>query len=669
MTQPAGRMSGTLDHKPKGGYPTVRPTICKLPLTKDVFAAPQWQEWQHAFRGRFKGLNGRATLTTGSERSEKAMAGDALVGQEVDGYRILEVLGRGGMGVVYRAENLSLGRVEALKVIAPALVQDAHFLRRFRMEAQALARIHHPNIVTVFAQRQAAMGVYLTMEYVEGQTLADVLDARGPMPWAEAWPLMKQLLEAFAYAHDRGIIHRDIKPRNIMLTPEGVVKVMDFGLAKFYQQHELTQTQGVAGTLYYMSPEQIKGSRTLDQRSDIFSLGMTLYQILSGRLPFDKTESQYAIQRSIVEGRLPRPEQFNAEVPDRLADLVMRALETKLTRRYQVAGEFLDALQAFEDERTLTAAAPLSARRTGREARRPRMARLGMGVGSLLLLGSLGWWMLAPLESSLQEESAIAAADAWTARTPDVADDSSADGAGAPATDGPDSLDPSAATAEAGRAEQRLSGGSPAEGPDARTRAPDATSSSPEARRQPAPSDAAVSDPTPALLPGLAASEATAPADAERPVAGGAGPGEGPASLSEEPPPAGADAGRAGEADARPAPAAIPSAEARIQADLDELSPRLQRAIVDNEWAALPPPLVRFYRDMLAPVYARHRIQNAALVPGQVQEDEAGARVAVRVFVEYQQRGREGLRSVPIPAVWVWEQEAGAYVLARVAGE
>ncbi|GEM_PF-4066290 len=585
------------------------------------------------------------------------MARDALVGQEVDGYRILEVLGRGGMGVVYRAENLSLGRMEALKVIAPALVQDAQFLRRFRMEAQALAQIHHPNIVTVFAQRHAAMGVYLTMEYVEGQTLADVLDARGPMPWPEAWPLMKQLLQAFAYAHERGIIHRDIKPRNIMLTAEGAVKVMDFGLAKFYQQHELTQTQGVAGTLYYMSPEQIKGSRTLDQRSDIFSLGMTLYQMLSGRLPFDKTESQYTIQRSIVEGRLPRPEQFNAEVPQRLADLVMRALETKRTKRYQVAGEFLDALQAFDDERTLTAASPEMDRRVTAAGRSPRWRLTSWAVGAILLIGSLGWWMLATSGTSVQEEPATAMADAWTAQPMDAADDSSAETAGPAASEAPDRLYLSEAAVPGERAEgdRLLPGGLTLEAPKVGERG--IGNALPTAEPSDPPQPEQVQAPTPQPnTPEEAAGDTASPT---------AGPAvqQQPAASTDEAAPGEEGEGPAVDAAAEPAPEAGPSADVLIQADLDEFSPQLRRAIVDNDWAAVPAPLARFYQEMLAPVYARHRIHSVAIVPGAVEVDDTGARVAVRIFVEYQQRGREGLRSVPMPAVWVWEESEGAYTL------
>jgi len=605
------------------------------------------------------------------------MARDALVGQEVDGYRILEVLGRGGMGVVYRAENLSLGRIEALKVIAPALVQDAQFLRRFRMEAQALAQIHHPNIVTVFAQRHAAMGVYLTMEYVEGQTLADVLDARGPLPWTEAWPLMKQLLQAFAYAHECGIIHRDIKPRNIMLTPEGAVKVMDFGLARFYQQHELTQTQGVAGTLYYMSPEQIKGSRTLDQRSDIFSLGMTLYQMLSGRLPFDKTESQYTIQRSIVEGRLPRPEQFNAKVPQRLADLVMRALETQLSKRYQKAGEFLDALQAFDDERTLTAAAPGLEHRVMTKGRRTRWLPTLWGGVAILLIGSLGWWMLTTAGTGVPEEPAIATADAWTPQAMDVADDSAA--AQAAATEALARLDLSAAGGAGRRAEtnQGLARPGPAvEAP------PPGVSSGARATPEALAAEQASADQGRTASPGAAVADVaqTTPSQARPPAemmpdddtpltAGATRRTQNPATSSGEQALAREDEGRARTVGAEPAPSATPSAEALIQADLEQLSARLQRAIIDNEWAAVPTPLARFYQEMLAPVYARHRIHHAAIVPGTVQVDDGGARVAVRIFVEYQQRGREGLRSVPMPGVWVWAEAAGGYALARAEAE
>jgi len=160
----------------------------------------------------------------------------SLVGKEIDGYRIEGILGRGGMGIVYQAEDLTLGRKVALKVIAPELSEDETFLKRFRREARALAQLYHPHIVLIFALRQADLGLYIAMEYVEGQTLADHLETHSPIAWPQALPLIKELLSALDYAHERGIIHRDLKPRNIMLTQQGEVKVMDFGLAKMLGQ-------------------------------------------------------------------------------------------------------------------------------------------------------------------------------------------------------------------------------------------------------------------------------------------------------------------------------------------------------------------------------------------------------------------------------------------------
>ncbi len=276
------------------------------------------------------------------------MSMDPLVGQVIDDYKIVQVLGQGGMGVVYKAMNIPLNRPEALKVITPQLVQEPSFLRRFQLEAQALAQIHHPNIVTVYTLRQSKIGHYITMEFVEGETLGDLLVREGAVAWPRALPIFKQFLSAFAYAHERGIIHRDIKPRNIMLTPQGVSKVMDFGLAKFYQQLDKTQTQGVSGTPFYMSPEQIRGEENLDQRSDIFSLGLTIYQVLSGTLPFDTNTSLYNVQRAIVEDDFPSPHSLNAGIPNALSTIIMKALEKDPKARFQYAGEIIDAIEAFE---------------------------------------------------------------------------------------------------------------------------------------------------------------------------------------------------------------------------------------------------------------------------------------------------------------------------------
>lgn len=277
---------------------------------------------------------------------------ESFIGKEVDGHRIDAVLGRGGMGIVFKAENLELSRTVALKIINPALAQDESFLRRFRAEARALAQIHHPNIVIVYAFRQFDGGFYISMEYVEGTTLADHLEEQGALSWGETVHLTKQMLSAFHYAHSCGVIHRDIKPRNILLTPKNVVKITDFGLAKVLQEGKMTTdttvTMTTGGTIHYMPPEQIRGLRNVDHRGDIFSLGMTMYESLSGALPFDKNASGYTIQKMIVEEAFPDIRRRKPTTPKPLARIIMKALEKEPHKRFQSAAEMISAIEEFE---------------------------------------------------------------------------------------------------------------------------------------------------------------------------------------------------------------------------------------------------------------------------------------------------------------------------------
>jgi predicted Ser/Thr protein kinase len=273
---------------------------------------------------------------------------DPLIGREVDGYRILEVLGRGGMGVVYKAEDLALSRIVALKMITPTLARNESFLRRFRSEAQALARIDSPHIVSVHALRQTDHGTFIVMEYVDGRTLAEMLED-GSLSPQRAIPLIRQMLVALEHAHSVGVMHRDIKPSNIMVTPSGTVKVADFGLAKVRTDDAAsTVTEATAGTVRYMSPEQVRGLRHVDNRSDIYSLGMTFYELLTGRLPFEPDTNTFAIMRKIVEEPLPAPDTYNRTLPQPLVQIVMKALEKAPNRRYQTAEEMLEALEAVE---------------------------------------------------------------------------------------------------------------------------------------------------------------------------------------------------------------------------------------------------------------------------------------------------------------------------------
>lgn len=275
-----------------------------------------------------------------------------MVGQVLDTYKILEVLGRGGMGVVYKARDTSLEKVVALKVMNPMLVEDTHFLGRFKAEARALGRLQHPNIVNVFAFRHIKPHLFIVMEFVEGGTLTDVVRAEGPQPWQAALPIMRQALRAIGYAHGLSVIHRDLKPRNIMLTTDRQVKITDFGLAKIQAASSetmvATRTGFTGGTLYYMPPEQLEGLLNVDHRGDIYSLGMSFFEMLAGQTPFDKTSSEFKILKAIDAHDFPALHEMNAEIPAGLASIIMRSIERDPGARYQTAEEMAQALDDWE---------------------------------------------------------------------------------------------------------------------------------------------------------------------------------------------------------------------------------------------------------------------------------------------------------------------------------
>ena len=328
-------------------------------------------------------------------------ATDPLLGKTIDGYRILSVLGRGGMGVVYKAEDEALSRTVAIKMIDPTLARDESFVRRFRAEARALARIDSRHIVRVHAMRQTEGGLFIVMECVDGGTVTDMLRG-GAVAWGRAMPVIKQMLLALEHAHSVGVVHRDIKPSNIMLTSQGMVKVTDFGLAKMRQAGGATTvTQGIAGTLLYMSPEQVEGSADLDHRSDIYSMGMTIYQMLAGRLPLDRDEvgGDYAIMRAIVEDDLPPPSTFKQDLPRGLVDAVMKALEKDPNRRYQSAAEMRAAFEALQSSAEAQTIVDTIEPYKREKPKRPVALWVSsglLGVALLVLLGYILWPKASP---------------------------------------------------------------------------------------------------------------------------------------------------------------------------------------------------------------------------------------------------------------------------------
>ncbi len=260
---------------------------------------------------------------------------DPFLGQEFDGYRIESVLGRGGMGSVYRATQHSLGRSVALKILAADLVRDPQFAGRFKREADALSRLSHPNVVTVIDRGEVDGRPYLVMEYVEGPNLRDLLRG-GPIEPAAALGIVNSVLLALQHAHERGIIHRDIKPENVLLTLGDVVKVADFGLSRLLgpvDTTRLTRTHLVLGTYEYMSPEQREKSREADERSDLYATGVVLYEMLTGELPIGRFELPSQRRPGTCDGRIDR--------------LIERTLDKDPDRRYQRASEMAVAVSTI----------------------------------------------------------------------------------------------------------------------------------------------------------------------------------------------------------------------------------------------------------------------------------------------------------------------------------
>jgi serine/threonine protein kinase len=313
-----------------------------------VFTCPNGHRWEVPDHGdstttelpsRCPLCGSAAEAESPSPRSEAAEAITkpmpvGLAVPAMPGYELLEELGRGGMGVVYKARHAGLDRLVAVKVLPTESSPEPAFAERFAREARALARLNHPNIIAIYDYGQDGGRSYFIMEYVEGSNLRQRLHA-GPVPPAEVLSITAQICDALQYAHDEGIIHRDIKPENILLDKRGRVKVADFGIAKLLThrtaEFTLTGPWQVLGTLHYMAPEQIDNPQAIDHRADLYALGVLLYELLTGRRPV---------------GHFPPPSQLVA-VDSRVDDIILRALETDPARRYQKAAEMKTALECL----------------------------------------------------------------------------------------------------------------------------------------------------------------------------------------------------------------------------------------------------------------------------------------------------------------------------------
>ncbi len=284
-----------------------------------------------------------------------------MIGKSILNYEIKSIIGEGGMGSVYLAEHTQMHRVVAIKVLLPQFMSRPEIRERFKNEASTLANLQHPNIVGLYDYLEDEAGMYLIMEYVEGEPLDDYIkNVTGPMPEVRVVPIIKEILSAVGHAHKFNIVHRDIKPANIIVAKNGSVKILDFGIARIIGDgnKNLTKTGTQMGTIFYMSPEQVEG-KSADFRSDIYSLGVTFYQMLTGLNPYEGLTTEYEVYTKIVQETLPPPQDIYPGVPDYFSSILNKALAKSPDDRFQTCDEFLNAVVTKEKIQPLPPPEPI----------------------------------------------------------------------------------------------------------------------------------------------------------------------------------------------------------------------------------------------------------------------------------------------------------------------
>ncbi len=274
---------------------------------------------------------------------------DQWIGKKLDGrYELLELIGSGGMARVYRARDLANGRIVAVKVLKEQFLDNDEIVQRFKNESRAISMLDHPNIVKVYDVSVWDKTQFLVMELVEGEDLKRFMEENGgKLTWKETVQYTEETLQALQHAHEHGIIHRDIKPQNIMLLRDGSIKVMDFGIARFSRSGVHTTTDKAMGSVHYISPEQARGDVT-DAKSDIYSVGVMMYEMLTGQLPFDGESNVAVAIKQISEDPRP-PHELNPDIPESLEAIVLRAMEKDPAKRYESAQAMLEDIARFKE--------------------------------------------------------------------------------------------------------------------------------------------------------------------------------------------------------------------------------------------------------------------------------------------------------------------------------
>lgn len=270
---------------------------------------------------------------------------DKYVGKKLDGrYEIQELIGVGGMATVYKANDIKNNRTVAIKILKDEFSQNGEFIRRFKNESKAIAVLSHPNIVKVYDVSFGDVMQYIVMEYIDGITLKEYLDQQeNCIEWKMAVYFTSQILKAMQHAHEKGIVHRDVKPQNMMLLQDGTIKVTDFGIARFSNTETRTMTDKAIGSVHYIAPEQARGDRT-DGKSDVYSIGVMLYEMLTGQLPFE-ADSAVSVAIMQLQSNPRPPREINPDIPKGLEEITLRAMRKEPAQRYQSAEEMLKDLQ------------------------------------------------------------------------------------------------------------------------------------------------------------------------------------------------------------------------------------------------------------------------------------------------------------------------------------